>query len=72
MMRNERGQFKLGHTGNAGGRPKDEHRVAESEEAKENLENFSSNKIFKSPKSNLVWSSCRGLNGFSDYVNQQF
>ena len=29
MMRNERGQFKLGHTGNAGGRPKDEHRVAE-------------------------------------------
>ena len=28
-MRNERGQFKVGHTGNAGGRPKDEHRVAE-------------------------------------------
>ena len=29
MMRNERGQFTVGHTGNAGGRPKDEHRVAE-------------------------------------------
>ena len=28
-MRNERGQFATGHTGNAGGRPKDEHRVAE-------------------------------------------
>jgi len=28
-MRNERGQFTLGYTGNAGGRPKDEHRVAE-------------------------------------------
>ena len=29
MMRNERGQFTIGHTGNAGGRPKDEYKVAE-------------------------------------------
>ena len=29
MMRNARGQYLMGHSGNAGGRPKDEHRVAE-------------------------------------------
>ena len=29
MMRNSLGQFETGHSGNAGGRPKDEHRVAE-------------------------------------------
>ena len=29
MMRNARGQFTMGHSGNAGGRPKDEHKVAE-------------------------------------------
>ena len=28
-MRNNLGQFISGHSGNAGGRPKDEHRVAE-------------------------------------------
>ena len=28
-MRNALGQFDAGHTGNAGGRPKDEHKVAE-------------------------------------------
>ena len=28
-MRNARGQFTMGHSGNAGGRPKDEHKVAE-------------------------------------------
>ena len=28
-MRNSLGQFVAGHTGNAGGRPKDEHKVAE-------------------------------------------
>ena len=28
-MRNVLGQFDAGHTGNAGGRPKDEHKVAE-------------------------------------------
>ena len=28
-MRNTNGQFVAGHTGNPGGRPKDEHRVAE-------------------------------------------
>ena len=28
-MRNRLGQFETGHSGNAGGRPKDEHRVAE-------------------------------------------
>ena len=28
-MRNSLGQFVSGHTGNAGGRPKDEHKVAE-------------------------------------------
>ena len=28
-MRNNRGQFISGHSGNAGGRPKDEHKVAE-------------------------------------------
>ena len=28
-MRNALGQFVSGHTGNAGGRPKDEHKVAE-------------------------------------------
>ena len=28
-MRNSLGQFVTGHTGNAGGRPKDEHKVAE-------------------------------------------
>ena len=28
-MRNALGQFVAGHTGNAGGRPKDEHKVAE-------------------------------------------
>lgn len=28
-MRNHLGQFISGHSGNAGGRPKDEHRVAE-------------------------------------------
>jgi hypothetical protein len=28
-MRNDLGQFISGHSGNAGGRPKDEHRVAE-------------------------------------------
>ena len=29
MMRNARGQFTMGHSGNAGGRPKDEYKVAE-------------------------------------------
>jgi hypothetical protein len=29
MMRNARGQFTMGHSGNAGGRPKDEHKVSE-------------------------------------------
>ena len=29
MMRNELGRFKSGYSGNAGGRPKDEHKVAE-------------------------------------------
>jgi len=28
-MRNTNGQFVAGYSGNAGGRPKDEHRVAE-------------------------------------------
>ena len=28
-MRNALGQFVAGHTGNAGGRPKDEHKIAE-------------------------------------------
>ena len=28
-MRNALGQFVAGHTGNAGGRPKDEHKVAQ-------------------------------------------
>ena len=28
-MRNHRGQFVSGHSGNVGGRPKDEHKVAE-------------------------------------------
>ena len=28
-MRNELGRFKTGYSGNAGGRPKDEHKVAE-------------------------------------------
>ena len=28
-MRNHRGQFIPGHSGNTGGRPKDEHKVAE-------------------------------------------
>ena len=28
-MRNQSGQFLKGHSGNAGGRPRDEHRVAE-------------------------------------------
>ena len=28
-MRNELGRFKSGHSGNAGGRPSDEHKVAE-------------------------------------------
>lgn len=28
-MRNQSGQFVAGHSGNAGGRPKDEHKVAE-------------------------------------------
>ena len=28
-MRNNLGQFVTGHSGNAGGRPKDEHKVAE-------------------------------------------
>ena len=28
-MRNRLGQFETGHSGNAGGRPKDEHKVAE-------------------------------------------
>jgi hypothetical protein len=28
-MRNEIGRFKTGYSGNAGGRPKDEHKVAE-------------------------------------------
>ena len=28
-MRNELGRFKSGHSGNAGGRPRDEHKVAE-------------------------------------------
>ena len=28
-MRNNLGQFTAGHSGNAGGRPKDEHKVAE-------------------------------------------
>ena len=28
-MRNELGRFKSGHCGNAGGRPRDEHKVAE-------------------------------------------
>ena len=28
-LRNKLGQFRSGHSGNAGGRPKDEHRVAE-------------------------------------------
>ena len=28
-MRNALGQFVAGHTGNPGGRPKDEHKVAE-------------------------------------------
>ena len=28
-MRNNLGQFVSGHSGNAGGRPKDEHKVAE-------------------------------------------
>ena len=29
MMRNKSGQFVVGYSGNAGGRPKDEHKVAE-------------------------------------------
>lgn len=29
IERNSLGQFRTGHSGNAGGRPKDEHRVAE-------------------------------------------
>ena len=29
MMRNELGRFKSGYSGNAGGRPKDEHKLAE-------------------------------------------
>ena len=28
-MRNELGRFKTGYSGNAGGRPKDEHKIAE-------------------------------------------
>ena len=29
LLNNALGQFVTGHTGNAGGRPKDEHKVAE-------------------------------------------